>query len=57
MEAISLPLDSVKKEGKVKSVRKMKDGSPLSYKVTGEKLVITLDETPTGADEVIEVVF
>lgn len=57
VEAISLPLDSVKKDAKVrvKSVRKLKDGSPLSYKITGDKLVITLDEIPSDIDYVIKV--
>ncbi len=57
VEVISLPLDAVVKAGKtkVRSVKAMKDGTPLEYKVAGNRLVITLDETPTDIDYVIEV--
>lgn len=59
VEVISLPLETLQKSGKVKvkSVKAMKDGSSLKYKVSGDKLVITLDETPSDIDYVIEVLF
>lgn len=59
VESISLPLGTVMadKKIKVRSVKAMKDGKPLKYKVSGDKLVITLDETPEGADPVVEVFF
>ena len=54
---IVLPVDSISKKGrlKVKSVKAMKDGRPLKYKVTDGKLVVTLAEVPAEADHVIEV--
>ena len=59
VEAISLPIDSIQQSGKlkVKSVKVMKDGKPLKYKVADGKLIITLDETPSDIDYVIEVLF
>lgn len=59
VEVISLPIGSLQKSGKakVKSVKAMKDGTPLKYKVSGDKLIITLDETPSDIDYVIEVLF
>lgn len=49
--AISLPVD-----GKVKEVRKMKDGSPMKFKVSDGRLSVELDEVPSEADLVLEVV-
>lgn len=59
VESISVPLAGLKKDGriKVKSVVKMKDGSGLDYKMSGDKLVIGLDEIPSEADYVIKVSF
>ena len=59
VQAISLPMDSIQQSGKqkVKSVKVMKDGKPLKYKVADGKLIITLDETPSDIDYVIEVLF
>lgn len=57
VEVISLPLETLQKSGKVKvkSVKAMKDGVSLKYKLSDDKLVITLDETPSDIDYVIEV--
>ena len=49
--AISLPVD-----GKVKEVRKMKDGSPMKFKVSDGRLSVELDEVPSEADLVLEVI-
>ena len=59
VDSISLPLDNVGKDGKikVKSVVKMKDGSPLKYKVSGDRLVVALDEVPSDIDYIIKVSF
>jgi len=54
VESIYLPLDSTGKS-KVKSVKAMKDGTPLKYKVTDGRLVITLSEVPSDIDYVIKV--
>lgn len=54
VESIYLPLDSTGKS-KVKSVKAMKDGRPLKYKVSDGKLVVTLAEVPAEPDYVIEV--
>ncbi|MBE6217958.1 MAG: alpha-L-fucosidase [Bacteroidales bacterium] len=54
---IELPVDSISRNGrfKVRSVKAMKDGRPLKYKVTDGKLVVTLAEVPAEPDYVIEV--
>ena len=59
VESISLPVDSIQPSGKlkVKSVKAMKDGKSLKYKVADGKLIINLDETPSDIDCVIEVLF
>ena len=59
VESISLPVDSIQPSGKlkVKSVKAMKDGKSLKYKVADGKLIINLDETPSDIDYVIEVLF
>ena len=59
VESISLPVDSIQQSGKlkVKSVKAMKDGKSLKYKVADGKLIINLDETPSDIDYVIEVLF
>ena len=49
--AISLPVD-----GKVKEVRKMKDGSSMKHKVSDGRLSVKLDGTPDDMDLVLEVV-
>lgn len=54
VESIYLPLGPTGKS-KVKSVKAMKDGTPLKYKVTDGKLVITLAEVPSDIDYVIKV--
>lgn len=54
VESIYLPLGPTGKS-KVKSVKAMKDGTPLKYKVTDGRLVITLAEVPSDIDYVIEV--
>jgi len=55
VDVISVPLDPSMK--KVKSVRAMKDGTPLKYKVSDGRLLITLGDVPSVADHVVEVVF
>lgn len=55
VDVISVPLDPSMK--KVKSVRAMKDGVPLKYKVSDGRLLITLGDVPSVADHVVEVVF
>ena len=59
VESISLPVDSIQQSGKlkVKSVKAMKGGKSLKYKVADGKLIINLDETPSDIDYVIEVLF
>ena len=59
VESISLPVDSIQPSGKlkIKSVKAMKDGKSLKYKVADGKLIINLDETPSDIDYVIEVLF
>lgn len=59
VESISLPVDSIQPSGKlkVKSVKAMKDGKSLKYKVADGKLIINLDETPSDIDYLIEVLF
>ena len=59
VESISLPVDSIQQSGKlkVKSVKAMKDGKSLKYKVADGKLIINFDETPSDIDYVIEVLF
>ena len=57
VEVISLPLPSAQKSSKVKSVKLMKNGDPLKYKVVEGKLIVTLPETPEDIDYVIEVEF
>ena len=54
---ITLPLPSAQKSSKVKSVKLMKNGDPLKYKVVEGKLIVTLPETPEDIDYVIEVEF
>lgn len=54
VESIYLPLDAAGKS-KVKSVKAMKDGTPLKYKVSDGRLVITLSEVPSDIDYVIKV--
>lgn len=54
VESICLPLGPTGKS-KVKSVKAMKDGTPLKYKVSDGRLVITLAEVPEEADYVVEV--
>ncbi len=54
VESIYLPLGPTGKS-KVKSVKAMKDGTPLKYKVTDGRLVITLSEVPSDIDYVIKV--
>ena len=41
----------------MKSVKLMKNGDPLKYKVVEGKLIVTLPETPEDIDYVIEVEF
>lgn len=57
VESISLPLEPLVKSGMplVKSVKLMKDGTPLKYKIAGGKLIITLGELPQDVDHVIKV--
>ena len=51
VEAISLPIGSCLQElGKVRSVKTLKDNTPLKYKVSGDRLVIDLNETPSDID-------
>lgn len=58
VEAISLPIGSCLQElGKVRSVKTLKDNAPLKYKVSGDRLVIDLNETPSDIDYVIKVEF
>ena len=54
VESIYLPLGPTGKS-KVKSVKAMKDGTPLKYKVTDGRLVITLAAVPSDIDYVIKV--
>ena len=57
VESISLPLEPLVKSGMplVKSVKLMKDGTPLKYKIAGGKLIITLGALPQDVDHVIKV--
>lgn len=58
VEVMSLPIGSCLQElGKVKSVKTLKDNAPLKYKVSGDRLVIDLNETPSDIDYVIKVEF
>ena len=58
VEAISLPIGSCLQElGKVRSVKTLKNNTPLKYKVSGDRLVIDLNETPSDIDYVIKVEF
>ena len=57
VESISFPLEPLVKSGMplVKSVKLMKDGTPLKYKIAGGKLIITLGALPQDVDHVIKV--
>ena len=48
--SVTLPVGT-----KVRSVKAMKDGASLKYKVSDGKLFVELDKTPADVDYVIEV--